>query len=189
MPKIIPDEQIYEAAIQAVIERGYTGATTRQIAEAAGISEVTLFRKYGSKAGLVQQAILNTAVQTDFRAAAYYSGDVTADLQRVVEAYQELSGQHGQFIVSLMAEIARHPELGDLLNTPLSLMEDAAGLLARYQAAGVLQPEPPLQGVAALLGPLMIANVVRQAKADAPLPPPDAAQHVALFLHGRQPQP
>ena len=39
MPKIIDDEKVYRAAMQAVIERGYAGATTKQIAEAAGISE------------------------------------------------------------------------------------------------------------------------------------------------------
>lgn len=186
MPKVIPDEQIYEAAIQAVIERGYTGATTRQIAQTAGISEVTLFRKYGSKAGLVQQAILDTAVQMDFSAATQYTGDMTADLARVVQAYQDLSAQHGQFIVTLIAEISRHPQLGELLDAPLSMMMDVGALLARYMEEGVLQPQPPLQAVAELLGPLMIANLIRQAKADAPLPPLDAAQHVALFLHGRQ---
>ena len=32
MPKIIDDIQIYQAAIQTVIERGYSGATTKHIA-------------------------------------------------------------------------------------------------------------------------------------------------------------
>ena len=50
MPKVVEDEKIYSAAMQTVIERGYSGATTKQIAGAADISEVTLFRKYGSKA-------------------------------------------------------------------------------------------------------------------------------------------
>ena len=56
MPKIIEDENVYRAAVQVVIKRGYSGATTKQIAEAAGISEVTLFRKYGNKAQLIAQS-------------------------------------------------------------------------------------------------------------------------------------
>ena len=116
MPKIIDDERVFRAAIQAVIERGFARATTKQIAEAAGISEVTLFRKYESKSEVVKQAIFATAVQMDFTAASDYTGDVAADLQRVVAAYQALSAQHGQFITTLMGEIARHPELGDLLD-------------------------------------------------------------------------
>ena len=86
MPKIIDDEKVYRAAMQVVIERGYARAKTKEIAEAAGISEVTLFRKYGSKAGLVKQAITATAVQMDFTSASHYTGDVAADLERVVQA-------------------------------------------------------------------------------------------------------
>ncbi len=186
MPKIIDDEKVYRAAMQVVIERGYARAKTKQIAEAAGISEVTLFRKYESKVELVKQAITATAVQMNFTAASHYTGDVAADLQRVVQAYQDLSAQHGQFITTLMGEIARHPELSDLLDAPLQLMEGVAALLARYQAEGILQSELPLQAVAALLGPLMITNMIRQANAAISLPPPDAAQHVDLFLNGRR---
>ncbi len=64
-------------------------------------------------------------------------------------------------------------------------MEGVAALLARYQAEEILQPERPLQAVAALLGPLMIANMIRQANSAISLPPVDPARHVALFLHGR----
>ena len=186
MPKIIDDENVYRAAMQVVIERGYARAKTKEIAEAAGISEVTLFRKYGSKAELIKQAITATAEQMDFTSACHYTGDVVADLERVVQAYQDLSAQHGQFITTLMGEIARHPELGDLLDAPLQLMEGVAALLARYQAEGILQPELPIQTVAALLGPLMIANMIRQANAAISLPPLEAARHVEFFMNGRR---
>ena len=185
MPKIIEDDLVYRAAMQAVIDRGYNGATTKQIAAAADISEVTLFRKYGSKAELVKQAITATAEKMDFSAAARYTGDPAADLERVVRAYQDLAAQNGRFIYTLISEIARHPELGDLLNAPLSIMEGIGELLARYQAEGVLRREPPLHAVAALLGPLMIANMIGEANPELALPPLDTEQHVALFLHGR----
>ena len=186
MPKIIDDEKVFCAVMQTVIERGYAGAKTKQIAEAAGVSEVTLFRKYESKAELVKQAINATAVKVDFTAATYYTGDIVADLERVVQSYQDLSAQHGQFITTLIGEIARHPELGDLLDAPLQLMEGVATLLARYQAENTLQPEIPLQAVAALLGPLMVANMIRQANATVSLPPVDAGRHVSRFLDGRR---
>ena len=35
MPKIIEDEKIYQAVMQVVGERGYAGATTKQMADAA----------------------------------------------------------------------------------------------------------------------------------------------------------
>ena len=89
MPKVIADMQIFQAVMEIIAERGYAGATTRQIAEAAGVSEVTLFRKYGSKAELVKRTISALVEQTEFESATQYTGDIRADLLRVLQAYQE----------------------------------------------------------------------------------------------------
>ena len=45
----------------AVTKYGYAAATTKKLAKAAGIGEVTLFRKYGNKAQLVKQAMIDLA--------------------------------------------------------------------------------------------------------------------------------
>ena len=45
MPKKIDNEAVYQGVVDRLIERGYAGATTKHIAELAGISEVSLFRK------------------------------------------------------------------------------------------------------------------------------------------------
>jgi AcrR family transcriptional regulator len=185
MPKIVDDATVYHAALQTVIERGYAGATTRRMAEAAGISEVTLFRKYGSKAQLIQQAIAATADEVGFAEATRYTGDVAADLRRVVEAYQTITERRGQFLFTVLSEIQRRPELGDLLKTPLGYMATLGKLMARYQAEGVLRPEPPPHAVAALLGPLMLVSMMREV-GSASLPAPDLAAYVAGFLGGRR---
>ena len=52
MPKIVKDEVIYHAIIEIISKCGYANATTKHIAEAANISEVTIFRKFGSKQNL-----------------------------------------------------------------------------------------------------------------------------------------
>ncbi|MCA9716556.1 MAG: helix-turn-helix transcriptional regulator, partial [Myxococcales bacterium] len=57
MPRQIPDEQIFAAALDIVAARGIAGATTKQIAAAAEINEVTLFRRFGSKAKLLEAAL------------------------------------------------------------------------------------------------------------------------------------
>ena len=78
MPKILEDEKIFQAVIKVVSERGYIGATTRQMADAANVSEVTLFRKFGSKQHLVKQAISSIISQTDLATAAQYTRDINA---------------------------------------------------------------------------------------------------------------
>lgn len=45
-------ERILSAALKLFSERGYLGATTKEIAKASGISEVTLFRHFQSKENL-----------------------------------------------------------------------------------------------------------------------------------------
>lgn len=42
-------EQIIQAALAVFIEKGFSGTTTAELAKAAGISEVTLFRHFNSK--------------------------------------------------------------------------------------------------------------------------------------------
>jgi len=51
-------EKILKAARETFIKKGYKGATTRKIAQEAGVSEVTLFRKFKSKSNLLRE-ILN----------------------------------------------------------------------------------------------------------------------------------
>jgi AcrR family transcriptional regulator len=50
-------EQILAAAAKLYAEHGFRGTTTRAIAEAAGVNEVTLFRIFGSKESLIVEAM------------------------------------------------------------------------------------------------------------------------------------
>ena len=185
MPKIIADEQVYLAALQTIMERGYAGATTKQIAEAANMSEVTLFRKYGSKAELMKQAFTDMAEQMDFASATRYTGDVYGDLLRVVEMYQGTAAQKGQYIYAIILEIQRYPELAEAIGKPMQMFNRIGQLLARYQTEGILRPEHPMQALAGLLGPLIATNMIRNAVQEISFPPPDLENHVASFLHGR----
>ena len=49
-------DKILEAAVSAYSEFGY-GATTRRVADLAGVNEVTLFRHFGSKSALMDEAL------------------------------------------------------------------------------------------------------------------------------------
>jgi AcrR family transcriptional regulator len=49
--------RILQAAAKVYAQLGWRGATTRRIAEEAGVNEVTLFRQFGSKEALLDQAM------------------------------------------------------------------------------------------------------------------------------------
>lgn len=185
MPKIIEDEKIFEAVLKVVAERGYTGATTKQMADAAEISEMTLFRKYENKAQLVGRAVGFVLKSSEFAEAAEYSGDVRADLLRVVQAYQNMAVSYGHFFLALFSEFSRYPELSGAMEEPFGVFMRISELMARYQAEGVLHKEPPLQAVATLLAPVMYVSTIRKALGGDHLPALDFEAYVGSFLGGR----
>ena len=144
-----------------------------------------MFRKYGSKIHLVKKSIASIIDQIDFEGAANYSGDLQADLLRVVEAYRDSAVKHGQFFAILLSEMPRYPEMMEMTDTPFTIFKRIGGLLARYQNEGVLRQEHPFHAVAALLGPLIHVAMMRSAMQDSALPQLDLSNHVAGYLEGR----
>jgi AcrR family transcriptional regulator len=185
MPKVITDLHIFQAVMEIIAERGYAGATTREIAEAAGVSEMTLFRKYGSKAELIKRAISALVEQTEFESTTQYTGDIRTDLLRVLQAYQKTVILHERFFFALVAEFSHTPELTDSFSQPLELFHSIGKLLARYQSEGVLKAEYPLHSVACLLGPLLYFSMVAQSVGGASVPPMEIETVVENFLGGR----
>lgn len=186
MPPTITDQKILEAALAVIAERGYAGATTKEIAAAAGINEVTLFRRFDSKRNLLAAAVEQEA--ENFSAAGIeYTGDLEADLLRIVRFYYGLMTQRGRVVLMLMSEVPRQPELVEIMQTPFGLMRKVSDLIARYQRDGVLVPEPPTQTFLALLGPLFLGGILGYLDPQTSLESIDPAQQVAHFLQGRCP--
>lgn len=50
-------KHLLEATLKLISEKGYLGATTREIAQVAGVTELTLFRHFGSKERLFQELL------------------------------------------------------------------------------------------------------------------------------------
>ena len=59
---------ILNAAVQVFSQHGFRGSTTRRIADAAAVNEVTIFRYFGSKEALLQEAI-SASDETAFSAS------------------------------------------------------------------------------------------------------------------------
>ncbi|RME57799.1 MAG: hypothetical protein D6790_12830, partial [Caldilineae bacterium] len=151
-----------------------------------GVSEVTLFRKYGSKAELVTRAIQFIAEEMNFESVVHYSGDVYQDLLGIVTRYKTLTERYGQFMAVLIPEMHRHPELRTGMARPLRVMQTIGELIQRYQQEGVLRAEPPLHAAAALLGPLVFFAMARNTHFAAQIPPVNLEAHVQAYLEGRR---
>lgn len=186
MPRSVSDERILDAAVDVVAERGFAGATTREIAAAAGINEVTLFRRFGTKANLLREAMLRELSAFTGPEGVRHTGDLHADLVHIVELYRALVHKRGRLIPVLLAEVSRSPDLRTVVEIPQRAISAIAEVLARYQAEGALVREPPLQAAAALLAPILVAAVVAGLPSGPTLGPPAIEEHVARFLGGRK---
>ena len=130
MPKIINEDEVFRAVIGLLITRGYERTTTSEMAAAANMHEATLFRKYGSKVGLIERAIEHQLSTTPMSKLAY-SGDLRADLMMILEAYMATVETHGEIMPMILVEIPRHPELKNTLQTPLANIRGIAHILDR----------------------------------------------------------
>ena len=180
------NEAIFAATLRLIGEHGLHGATTRAIADEAGVNEVTLFRKFGSKAGLVRAAI--EARFSSFEATSLtYTGDVEADLVRLVTGYRDFLEELGPVARSLLTELPFVEEVAAATTTLRGVIADVTALIGRYQDEGILQPEPTATLIPALFGPIVLPVITRDfAIIDQGDPSNfDPARHVARFLHGR----
>ena len=78
-------EQILGAATRVFAEKGYSRATTREVAREAGVSEGTIYNYFEDKEALLM-AIMDTLNETERRAEDFREGLAT-DFQGFFEAY------------------------------------------------------------------------------------------------------
>lgn len=185
MPKVIDETRIFSAAINILMSLGYDGATTKEIADIAGVNEVTIFRKYGSKAGLFEKAIEQQLADTPLNKLVY-TGDLEADLLAIVEAYIETNETYGDIIPIILIELPRNPDLQGSIDTPWKNLEGVIEILQTYQKRGLLKNESPLETISTLLGPIMINQMFRHANLNLPIPTIGLQEHVDSFLYGRK---
>ncbi|EDM78558.1 hypothetical protein PPSIR1_15010 [Plesiocystis pacifica SIR-1] len=188
MPKRIDDAAVFDAAMHVMLERGYAGATMSTIAELAEVSELTLFRKYGSKAQLLASAIehgLSPMAEASFEP----SGQLVEDLDRVVRVFVAANASRSRLLGLVMVESPRHPELVSVLRTPNRIIGKVAALVSHYQRAGELGLGEALDLVLALLGPLVVHSQLSHGNPELELAPLDLRWHVERFIHGHGGQP
>ncbi|HLR71143.1 MAG TPA: TetR/AcrR family transcriptional regulator [Pseudogracilibacillus sp.] len=110
-------DRIIRAAIELVDEKGYKGATTRAIAERAEVNEVTLFRNFGNKKGILDAAIEKYSFFDEISEIMKKNivWDLEKDLQMLSEQYQRIITSKRQIILISLREEGRFPELDEAI--------------------------------------------------------------------------
>ena len=180
-------DQILAAAVQVYAEGGYHGATTRRIALAAGVNEITLFRHFGTKDVLLREALARCHAEGTVPLPDE-PHDPRQELTDWSRAHLLHLQQRAALIRTCLSEFAERPEL---VTPEISCPERAAGALAAYltrltQRGFTAERFEPPAAAAMLLGALFADAIGRDIVPGMyPMPADAAAAHyVALFLRG-----
>lgn len=137
-------DRILVATLELVAQRGYAATTTRAIAEKAGVNEVTLFRQFGSKQGIIR-ALGESVSQTD--SLGGLDDDVTdirGALHRVAERDRQQAEHMGSFAMRLAMDAVSIPEVAEVMDSSIGPQANLAAISAlfrRWQQRGRMRAD------------------------------------------------
>jgi len=185
--------RILEAATRVFARDGISGATTREIARAARVNEVTLFRCFKNKNELLRQVVLQKCRRYEhvFAEAGFETPD---DLRRTVQAYADVYVKtlrdNEDFVRTFIGELNRHLKLCRQLfvESSKSVRQKLIAYLTSAQKRGLVRRDLDVVIAADALTGMLMSGVLRR-----PLTEPHysnvryARTCVELFLRGIEP--
>lgn len=103
-------ESLLKAALKLFAEHGSRGATTRRIAQEAGVNEVTLFRHFPNKQALMDAALHQFAVDTPYARLPETPKDVPVELDVWARDHHKHLHKLRALIRTSMGEFEENPE-------------------------------------------------------------------------------
>lgn len=146
MVREVTRERILRAAAELFAERGYIGTTTSAIAAAAGVNEVTVFRHFESKAGIVRAigSGLDVSEHEYPPREVIVEGDVRATLRGLAALEIASAVTSGALVLRLSFDARTVPELREAMGAVSSSnVQRLTDWLQDEQARGELRPDLP----------------------------------------------
>ncbi|MFG1942167.1 TetR/AcrR family transcriptional regulator [Nonomuraea sp. NPDC048826] len=172
-------QQIFDATLRLVAEKGYAGLTVEGVAERSGVNKTTIYRWWPSKAALLGAAL----VEADLLAfAAPDTGSLRGDLEALVKGVVRLLSEPParDVAVAALAAAVEHPEL-DARRFFADRFAREREIFERAVRRGELtESVDPMLVVDLLAGAVWIRSVFRAR----PLPDGFARDAVAAVLDG-----
>lgn len=186
-------DRILAAALRVFAEAGALGATTRRIAAEAGVNEVTLFRHFGTKEALLQEALAQASREAELIRLPPEPSDPAAELAAWCRAHLRALFQARALLRTSMGEFEARPEVAqEGCGVAGRISADLTGYLARLQERGLADASvDPHTAAALLMGAVFSDALTRDIQPERyPLPLDEAAaQYAALFLRSIAPRP
>ena len=186
--------RLIEAALDLFAERGVTDTTTKAVADRAGVNEVTLFRHFGSKHGLLLAVMEDSAVFAQLGKALLEQANSKASVAQILQDYAQVSldalEKVPELVRSVVGEAGQYPPENRLaLGQGLT---EANKYVAHHLAAAIanqgLESRFPPETLTSLLNGLLLGYFTIESTIEGDetwLEREDfLASLVELFLHG-----
>ena len=179
-------EALLKAATKVFAEAGMRGATTRRIAQEAGVNEVTLFRHFKTKDDLIEAALQSFAKQAQLRELPAEPANPEAELLDWCRAHYRDIHRFRALIRKTMGGYEEHPEhCAHGMQASIRIWQELADYLRRLKRKGLTTADFD-ERVAAnmLMGALFADAMGRDTKPEQyPYPMRDAVdRYVRLLL-------
>ena len=185
-------QRILDAATRVFARKGVSGATTREIARAARVNEVTLFRYFKNKGELLRQVVRHKSRRYEhiFAEAAFESkDDVRRTVEEVATVYVKMLSENEDFVRTFFGEINRHLDLcRELFNSSDSARNKLIAYLASAQKRGLVRKKVDVTTATDAFTGMLMVGMLRRPLTEGYY---DTARYyktcVELFLKGIEP--
>jgi AcrR family transcriptional regulator len=185
-------ERILTAALQIFAEKGYDGARTRDIALLAGVNEVTLFRLFGNKSALFEEAVLKGVPLKRILTTVDFDLDLPVEelMARNANMVLDILKQNRHLFMIIVGELWRHPKFKDRLAS--ELYGSAIGFLSHQirmlMERGMLKVMDPDIAAKALIGMVQSHYLFNYMLGPGDIPPAEEERIIrgmaGIFVHG-----
>lgn len=153
--------QLLQAALKVYSTSGIRGATTKRIAQEAGVNEVTLFRHFGSKDALMQEALAWKAEHLLESTLPQTPADPEAELIAFCSGHYKALWESRELIRVCMGEFAEHPDATRLAcKAPIRVAKDLESYLKRLKASGLASGDWSPEAASAMVMGTLFADVM-----------------------------
>lgn len=154
-------DQILQAALRVYGDLGYRGATTRRIAQEAGVNEVTLFRHFGSKSQLIHEALSRGLPELEVEALPEEPLDPAMELRAWARAHLRHLHALRSVIRTGMSECEEHADLSESAGErPRRVAQELKRYLGRVKRRGLSAVDFDPQSAALMLMGVVFADAM-----------------------------
>jgi AcrR family transcriptional regulator len=167
-------ERLLKAAADVFARDGLGGATTRAIARAAGVNEVTLFRLFGTKEKLLAAVVGRTFEATQPLTATLLpkpAKDLRTELANYARCYQAILQENLPLIRTMIGEIHHHRSQEQTVVHGIfkPLRAEFIARLEKAQHRKKVRGGIPLNIAVDLLGGMIFTGVLRRSSPYKPI--------------------